>query len=75
MIGNTLALIGNFYNEYKQTTPKKLKLIDSYLFYVMLTGIMQFVYCCLIGTFPFNSFLSGFVSTIGCFVLGGNLAF
>lgn len=75
MIGNTLSLLGNFYDEYKQTTPKKLKLVDSYLFCVMLTGIIQFAYCCLIGTFPFNSFLSGFISTIGCFVLGGNFKF
>jgi len=31
------------------------------------------VYCCLAGTFPFNSFLSGFISTVGSFVLGGKL--
>merc|ERR1712157_521203 len=49
---------------------EKLKIIDSFLLYVMLTGIIQFVYCCLVGTFPFNSFLSGFISCVGTFVLG-----
>jgi oligosaccharyltransferase complex subunit epsilon len=34
-------------------------------------GRMQFVYCTLVGTFPFNSFLSGFICTVGVFVLGG----
>jgi oligosaccharyltransferase complex subunit epsilon len=37
----------------------------------VLTGIVQFVYCALVGTFPFNAFLSGFISTVGSFVLTG----
>lgn len=48
-----------FNQEYQATTPKKLKIIDAYLAYILLTGVIQFVYCCLVGTFPFNSFLSG----------------
>lgn len=31
----------------------------------------QFVYCLLVGSFPFNSFLAGFSSTVGAFVLTG----
>jgi oligosaccharyltransferase complex subunit epsilon len=69
------GILGKFYDEYKSNTPKKLKLIDAYLFTVMLTGIVQFAYCCLIGTFPFNSFLSGFISTVGCFILAGKFHF
>lgn len=65
------SVLGKFYDEYQNNTPKKLKLIDSYLVYILLTGILQFVYCVLVGTFPFNSFLSGFISTVSCFVLGG----
>lgn len=68
------AVIQKFYEEYHKETPKKLKLIDAYLFYVLLTGILQFGYCILVGTFPFNSFLSGFISTVSCFVLGGNIS-
>jgi hypothetical protein len=37
----------------------------------VLTGIVQFVYCALVGTFPFNAFLSGFISTVGSFILTG----
>lgn len=65
------TVLSKFYDEYQTNTPKKLKLIDSYLIYILLTGILQFAYCVLVGTFPFNSFLSGFISTVSCFVLGG----
>lgn len=67
------AVIAKFYNEYTNKTPTKLKIIDAYLLYVLLTGIVQFVYCLLVGTFPFNSFLSGFISCVSCFVLAGIL--
>lgn len=65
------SVLVKFYDEYMQSTPKKLKIVDAYLLYVLLTGIVQFVYCCLVGTFPFNSFLAGFISSVGSFVLGG----
>ena len=68
----TLAnVISKLYDDYKQTTPRKLKLIDAYLFCIVLTGVLQFVYCCLVGTFPFNAFLAGFFSTVSSFVLAG----
>jgi oligosaccharyltransferase complex subunit epsilon len=66
------SVLGKLYEEYKSSTPTKIKLVDAYMFCIMLTGIIQFVYCCLVGTYPFNAFLSGFISTVGCFVLGGN---
>ena len=71
MIGSLVTISAKFFDEYKQTTPKKLKLVDAYLFCILLTGVIQFAYCGLVGTFPFNSFLSGFISTVGCFVLAG----
>ncbi|KAH3711027.1 hypothetical protein DPMN_070526 [Dreissena polymorpha] len=63
-------VISKFYDEYYNSTPKRLKIVDAYLFYVFLTGVFQFLYCALVGTFPFNSFLSGFISTVGSFVIG-----
>lgn len=67
-----LTVLHKFWMEYAKNTPKKLKIIDAYLLYVFLTGVIQFIYCCLVGTFPFNSFLSGFISCVSCFILGGN---
>lgn len=68
---NINVVLNKFYDEYVNNTPKKLKIIDAYLFYIVLTGVTQFLYCCLVGSFPFNSFLSGFISTVSCFILGG----
>jgi len=71
MSENIYSVLHRFYDDYVQSTPKKMKMIDAYLLYIMLSGIVQFVYCCLVGTFPFNSFLSGFISCVGSFVLAG----
>lgn len=70
-ISNVKNILVRFYDEYNQTTSQRLKMVDAYLFYIMLTGIVQFLYCLLVGTFPFNSFLSGFISSVGSFVLAG----
>uniref|UniRef100_A0A0V0JCI6 Dolichyl-diphosphooligosaccharide--protein glycosyltransferase subunit DAD1 n=2 Tax=Schistocephalus solidus TaxID=70667 RepID=A0A0V0JCI6_SCHSO len=66
---SSLSILCDIYVEYKQNTPRKLKLIDAYLAYILITGIFQFVYCCLVGTFPFNAFLAGFISTVASFIL------
>lgn len=72
-LGNIWQILVKFYDEYNLKTPQKLKIVDAYLAYIMFTGIVQFAYCCLVGTFPFNSFLAGFISSVGSFVLGGKL--
>lgn len=66
-----VSVLRSLWGEYSLRTPQKLKLVDAYLAYIMATGIIQFLYCLLVGTFPFNSFLSGFISCVGSFVLGG----
>jgi len=73
MSENIYSVLHRFYDDYVQFTPKKMKMIDAYLLYIMLSGIVQFAYCCLVGTFPFNSFLSGFISCVGSFVLAGTI--
>jgi len=54
-------------------TPSKLKTIDAFLVFIMLSGIMQFVYCVAVTNYPFNAFLAGFSSTVGQFVLTASL--
>nr|GAT53804.1 defender against cell death 1 [Mycena chlorophos] len=39
----------------------------------MLSGIVQFLYCVLVTTYPYNAFLAGFSSTVGQFVLTASL--
>ncbi|GLD51446.1 dolichyl-diphosphooligosaccharide--protein glycosyltransferase subunit DAD1 [Lates japonicus] len=69
MSNSVISVISRFLEEYTSTTPNKLKVVDAYLLYILLTGALQFLYCLLVGTFPFNSFLSGFISCVGSFIL------
>ncbi|XP_063716856.1 dolichyl-diphosphooligosaccharide--protein glycosyltransferase subunit DAD1-like [Symsagittifera roscoffensis] len=59
----------SMWTEYDRGTSRKLKLIDCFLAYVLATGIIQFIYQLLVGSFPFNSFLAGFISTVATFIL------
>ncbi|GAM28785.1 hypothetical protein SAMD00019534_119610 [Acytostelium subglobosum LB1] len=63
------GIVSSFFENYKAATPKRLKIIDLFLVYNFLTGVFVFAYCCLVGTFPFNSFLAGFISCVGTFIL------
>ncbi|NXX97767.1 DAD1 glycosyltransferase, partial [Centropus bengalensis] len=62
MSGSVGSVVRRFLAEYGSGTPSRLKVLDAYLLYVLLTGALQFGYCLGVGTFPFNSFLSGFIS-------------
>lgn len=68
---NAVEVISGLISHYKKDTPRRLKLIDAYLFYILITGVIQFVYGVVFGTFPFNAFLAGFISTVASFVLAG----
>ncbi|KAH6575903.1 hypothetical protein BASA50_004127 [Batrachochytrium salamandrivorans] len=68
-----VALVSTLKESYLTTTPQSIKLIDAYLLFVMITGIVQFLYVIAAGTFPYNAFLSGFIASVGSFVLAVNL--
>eukprot|EP00903_Cladosiphon_okamuranus_P007917 g7645.t1 len=71
--GGTMSAIGEvaklLESNYRKTTPRRLRMLDMFLVFVFATGVLQFVYCMLVGSFPFNSFLAGFSSAVGAFVL------
>eukprot|EP00475_Leptophrys_vorax_P015579 TRINITY_DN2188_c0_g1_i1.p1 TRINITY_DN2188_c0_g1~~TRINITY_DN2188_c0_g1_i1.p1 ORF type:complete len:112 (-),score=26.44 TRINITY_DN2188_c0_g1_i1:42-377(-) len=69
-IGGISVLLADKYGE---KTSKKVQLLDAYLLYVFITGVMQFIYMGLVGTFPFNSFLAGFLGCVACFAVGVSL--
>ncbi|KAF7721965.1 Dolichyl-diphosphooligosaccharide-protein glycosyltransferase subunit dad1, partial [Apophysomyces ossiformis] len=71
---NSISTAGQkFFTAYQKDTPRSLKFIDVYMAYILFSGIFQFVYMVLVGTFPYNAFLAGFISTVGSFVLAANL--
>ncbi|KHN38955.1 dolichyl-diphosphooligosaccharide--protein glycosyltransferase subunit DAD1-like isoform X2 [Glycine soja] len=51
------------------STPTNLKIIDLYVIYAVFTALIQVVYMAFVGSFPFNSFLSGVLSCVGTAVL------
>jgi oligosaccharyltransferase complex subunit epsilon len=60
--------------EYQISTPQLVKIIDVYLLYIFLTGIVQGIYVLVArSSFPFNAMLAGWISCIGSFVFAGEL--
>ncbi|KAK0731573.1 DAD family-domain-containing protein [Lasiosphaeris hirsuta] len=66
-------LFNNLVSYYQDSTPQRTKLIDAFLAFLAVVGVLQFVYCVLAGNYPFNAFLSGFSATVGQFVLTASL--
>lgn len=56
--------IQGLWKSYSDDTPTKLKTIDAFLVFIMLSGIIQFVYCVAVTNFPFNAFLAGYVHAL-----------
>lgn len=44
---------------YASTNPSRVKLIDSFLLFLLLSGVMQLAYRILITSYPYNAFLGG----------------
>lgn len=65
---NAKLIVKSFFSEYEKT-PIRLKIIDAFIVYALLTCASQFLYVFFVGSFPFNSFLSGFFCSLGFFVL------
>ncbi|CAL4924659.1 unnamed protein product [Urochloa decumbens] len=61
-------LIQSLHKAYA-ATPTNLKIIDLYVICAVAAALIQVAYMGLVGSFPFNSFLSGVLSCIGTAVL------
>ncbi|PXF46131.1 Dolichyl-diphosphooligosaccharide--protein glycosyltransferase subunit DAD1 [Gracilariopsis chorda] len=63
------SVLQDVFHAYKQNVSRELQAIDMFLGYVLVTGIVQMVYMLCAGSFPYNSFLAGFLCSVGVFVL------
>ncbi|RPB02156.1 defender against death DAD protein [Choiromyces venosus 120613-1] len=70
---NPISILEGIFKNYSQSTPQRTKLIDAFLGFLVITGVLQFVYCVVAGNYPFNAFLAGFSATVGQFVLTASL--
>ncbi|KAJ7283430.1 DAD/Ost2 [Mycena rebaudengoi] len=73
VVAEAPSAVQTLWKAYNEQTSDRLKFIDAFLVFLMLSGIIQFAYCVLVTNFPFNAFLSGFASTVGQFVLTASL--
>lgn len=64
----TVNAVESLWKTYVENTPPRLKLVDSFLVFIMLSGIAQFAYCILVTNFPFNAFLAGSAASVRVFV-------
>ncbi|EIM88384.1 defender against cell death 1 [Stereum hirsutum FP-91666 SS1] len=69
----TTSAVQSLWSAYLDNTSSRLKFIDSFLVFLVLSGVLQFTYCVLVTSFPFNAFLAGFASSVGQFVLTASL--
>jgi oligosaccharyltransferase complex subunit epsilon len=67
-ISNSLSTAVSRYQQ-DLTKSTRLRLIDTFLLFLILVGIVQFAFFILGGSYPFNAFLAGFSATVGQFVL------
>jgi oligosaccharyltransferase complex subunit epsilon len=65
--------VQTLWGAYLDKTPARLKFIDAFLVFLILSGVIQFVYCVLVTSFPFNAFLAGWVSLSLCYFVVMNL--
>ncbi|KAF2836495.1 defender against death DAD protein [Patellaria atrata CBS 101060] len=62
-------ILQSVWQNYLDKTPQRTKLLDVFLGFLVVVAGLQFVYCVIVGNYPFNAFLSGFSATVGQFVL------
>ncbi|PLB55172.1 putative oligosaccharyl transferase subunit Dad1 [Aspergillus steynii IBT 23096] len=70
---SVIDIAQHVWQQYVATTPQRTLLLDAFMAFLVLIGVIQFVYCVLAGNYPFNAFLSGFCAAVGQFVLTASL--
>lgn len=51
--------VQTLWKAYINQTSDRLKFVDAFLVFLMLSGVVQFLYCVLVTNYPFNAFLAG----------------
>lgn len=67
-----MDIVNSLWAQHQAAAPE-LKLIDSFMAFLMFVGVVEFAFCALVGNYPFNAFLSAFSCAVAQFVLLGAL--
>mmetsp|Transcript_860 Transcript_860/g.506 ORF Transcript_860/g.506 Transcript_860/m.506 type:complete len:119 (+) Transcript_860:70-426(+) len=67
------SILSNAWSSYLSVKTKKTLMVDYLIVFSLVSALIQAVYMFLVGSFPFNSFLSGLFCHIGLFALAVSL--
>eukprot|EP00916_Digyalum_oweni_P019769 GHVL01033007.1.p1 GENE.GHVL01033007.1~~GHVL01033007.1.p1 ORF type:complete len:122 (+),score=5.46 GHVL01033007.1:35-400(+) len=67
----SVNVIKSVWNDYEKKTPDKAKLCDLFMLFLFLILLVQVCYALIAGLVPYNSFLSGLLSSIGTMTFTG----
>ena len=58
------AIVQDVWSKYVNKTPQRVKLLDCFMVFLVVVGVLQFVYCVIVGNFVREPQMSLPVSTI-----------
>ena len=64
-----VSLCKDLAEKYTKETTTQVKMLDAFIGFSALAAVVQAVYCFLVGTYPFNAFLAGFIASLGSCIL------
>lgn len=44
-------IVQDVWSKYVNKTPQRVKLLDSFMLFLVVVGVLQFVYCLIVGNF------------------------
>eukprot|EP01061_Rhynchopus_euleeides_P000557 TRINITY_DN10393_c0_g1_i1.p1 TRINITY_DN10393_c0_g1~~TRINITY_DN10393_c0_g1_i1.p1 ORF type:complete len:116 (+),score=53.12 TRINITY_DN10393_c0_g1_i1:182-529(+) len=62
---DTASILSGFIGSYQKNTSQRLKICDAFIVFFLLNALTIFLYCVLIGSYPFNAYLSGLFANVG----------
>jgi len=68
---NLMILYNDFMRSYSKSTPKRIRIIDSFIAFCFVLTLIPIGYCFLVGNFPMNSLLSGIFAPLGTLIFTG----
>eukprot|EP01063_Lacrimia_lanifica_P019238 TRINITY_DN26348_c0_g1_i1.p2 TRINITY_DN26348_c0_g1~~TRINITY_DN26348_c0_g1_i1.p2 ORF type:complete len:116 (+),score=37.11 TRINITY_DN26348_c0_g1_i1:57-404(+) len=64
----SFALAAQFLNKYDEKNSVQLKVCDAFIVFFALNVVVLCLYCFLVGSYPFNAYLSALFANLGMVV-------
>lgn len=50
-------IVQSVWNKYVEKTPQRVKLLDSFMVFLIVVGVLQFAYCLIVGNFVSTNYV------------------